>query len=102
MTTHRVAVVQAGSSLFDTPRTLERMQDHCEAAAAEGVELAVFPEAYVGGYPKGLDFGARIGTRSPEGREDFLRYWQAAIEVPGPEVARIGGFAAKMRAHLVV
>jgi nitrilase len=78
------------------------MQAHCEAAAAEGVELAVFPEAYVGGYPKGLDFGARIGTRSPEGREDFLRYWQAAIEVPGPEVARIGGFAAKMRAHLVV
>jgi nitrilase len=102
MTTHRVAVVQAGSSLFDTPRTLERMQAHCEAAAAQGVELAVFPEAYVGGYPKGLDFGARIGTRSPEGREDFLRYWQAAIDVPGPEVARIGGFAAQMRAHLVV
>ncbi len=102
MTTHRVAVVQAGSSLFDTPRTLERMRAHCEAAAAEGVELAVFPEAYVGGYPKGLDFGARIGTRTPEGREDFLRYWQAAIEVPGPELAHIGGFAAQMRAHLVV
>ena len=102
MSLHRVAVVQAGSSLFDTPRTLERMEAHCETAAAEGVELAVFPEAYVGGYPKGLDFGARIGTRSPEGREDFLRYWQAAIEVPGPETARIGEFAARMRANLVV
>jgi nitrilase len=102
MSTHRVAVVQAGSSLFDTPRTLERMQAHCEAAAAEGVALAVFPEAYVGGYPKGLDFGARVGTRSAEGREDFLRYWQGAIEVPGPETARIGGFAAQMKAHLVV
>ena len=102
MSLRRVAVVQAGSSLFDTPRTLERMEAHCEAAAVEGVELAVFPEAYVGGYPKGLDFGARIGTRSPEGREDFLRYWQAAIEVPGLETARIGKFAARMRAHLVV
>jgi len=102
MSQHRVAVIQAGSSLFDTPRTLERMQAHCEEAAAQNVELVVFPEAYIGGYPKGLDFGARIGSRTDEGREDFLRYWQAAIDIPGPEVAQIGSFAAKMKAHLVV
>jgi len=101
MAQRRIAVIQAGTSLFDTPRTLERMEAHCQAAAAEGVELAVFPEAYVGGYPKGLDFGARIGSRTAQGRDDFLRYWQAAIEVPGPETARIGSFAAKMKAHLV-
>jgi nitrilase len=101
VTTHRVAVVQAGTSLFDTPRTLDRMQAHCEAAARDGVELAVFPEAYVGGYPKGLDFGARVGSRTAAGRDDYLRYWQAAIEVPGPECARIGGFASAMKAHLV-
>ncbi|MET3660952.1 nitrilase-related carbon-nitrogen hydrolase [Aquamicrobium ahrensii] len=101
MTQSRIAVIQAGTSLFDTPRTLERMEAHCQAAAAEGVELAVFPEAYVGGYPKGLDFGARIGTRTAAGRDDFVRYWQAAIDVPGPETARIGSFAAKMKAHLV-
>lgn len=102
MTQHRVAVIQAGTSLFDTPRTLERMEAHCEDAAGEGVELAVFPEAYVGGYPKGLDFGARVGTRTAAGRDDFLRYWQSAIEVPGAETARIGSFAAQMKSHLVV
>lgn len=102
MPVHRVAVVQAGASLFDTPRTLERMQRHCESAAREGAEVVVFPEAYVGGYPKGLDFGARVGTRTPAGRDDFVRYWQSAIEVPGPEAARIGGYAAEMRTHLVV
>jgi len=102
MTQHRVAVVQAGSSLFDTSRTLERMEALCEAAAREGVELAVFPEGYVGGYPKGLDFGARIGSRTAAGRSDFLRYWQSAIDVPGPETASIGSFAARMKAHLVV
>jgi nitrilase len=102
MTQHRVAVIQAGTSLFDTPRTMERMQAHCETAAREGVELAVFPEGYVGGYPKGLDFGARIGSRAAAGRDDFLRYWQSAIDVPGPETARIGSFAARMKAHLVV
>lgn len=102
MTTHRVAVIQAGTTLFDTPATLDRMQALCEQAAAENVELAVFPEAYIGGYPKGRTFGATIGTRTSAGREDYLRYWQSAIEVPGPETARIGGFAADMGANLVV
>ncbi len=101
MTQHRVAVVQAGTSLFDTPRTLERMEAHCEAAARDGVELAVFPEAYIGGYPKGLDFGARVGTRTAAGRDDFLRYWRSAIAIDGPECALIGSYAAKMKAHLV-
>lgn len=98
---HRVAVVQSGSSLFDTPRTLERMEAHCQAVANEGAELVLFPEAYVGGYPKGLDFGARMGLRTPAGRDDFLRYWNSAIEIDGPEAGRIGSFAAAMRAHLV-
>ncbi|MDR6116715.1 MULTISPECIES: carbon-nitrogen hydrolase family protein [unclassified Sphingomonas] len=101
MRQHRVAVVQAGTTLFDTPHTLERMAAHCEAAKRDGVELAVFPEAYIGGYPKGLDFGARIGSRTAEGREDYLCYWRAAIEIDGPEVRTIGGFAADMKANLV-
>ena len=102
MRQHHVAVVQAGTALFDTPRTLERMAAHCESAKREGIELAVFPEAYVGGYPKGLDFGARMGTRTADGRDDYLRYWRSAIELDGPECRIIGGFAADMKAHLVV
>ena len=102
MTPLRVAVVQAGTSLFDTPKTLERMQAHCEAAAALGVKLVVFPEAYIGGYPKGLTFGAVMGSRFPEGREEYLRYWKSAIMVPGPETVQIGSFAATMKAHIVV
>jgi nitrilase len=98
----RVAVVQAGSAMFDTPKTLERMQALCEAAAGKGAQLVLFPEAYIGGYPKGLDFGARIGSRTPAGRDDFLRYANGAIEVPGPVTRVLGGFAAEMRAHLVV
>jgi hypothetical protein len=41
----------------------------------------------VSGYPKGLDFGARVGMRSPEGRDMFRRYYESALEVPGPETA---------------
>ncbi|WP_215747510.1 MULTISPECIES: carbon-nitrogen hydrolase family protein [Gluconobacter] len=98
----RVAVIQAGSSLFDTPATLDRMEAHCEAAAMQGIDLAVFPEAYIGGYPKGLAFGAVLGSRFPEGRDDYLRYWKSAIVVPGLETERIGSFAQRMTAYLVV
>jgi nitrilase len=45
-------------------------------AAAQGAELVVFPEAFLAGYPKGLDFGARVGMRSPEGRQAFRRYFE--------------------------
>lgn len=102
MTTHRVAVVQAGSRMFDTPGTLEHMAQLTQQASDQGARLIVFPEAYVGGYPKGLDFGARVGSRSAAGRDDFRRYWQAAIDVPGPDTARIGEMARRAQAWLVV
>lgn len=101
MSIHQVAVVQAGSSMFDTSLTLERMHSLCREAASKGAELIVFPEAFVGGYPKGLDFGARVGMRTMAGRDDFVRYWRSAIEVPGPESERIGSFAKEAKAFLV-
>ncbi|MFL9935259.1 carbon-nitrogen hydrolase family protein [Paraburkholderia sp. RL18-103-BIB-C] len=98
----RVAVAQVGSRIFNTKATLSLKGDWCRKAREEGVQLLVFPEAYIGGYPKGLDFGARIGSRTSAGREDYLRYFQGAIEVPGEEVRENGRYAASMNAYLVV
>lgn len=98
----RACVVQTGSFLFDTPATLDRMAHWVEEARREGAALAVFPEAYLGGYPKGVDFGARVGSRSPEGRELFRYYAESACLVPGPETRRIAQMAAAARICLVV
>src|SRR5512145_2780937 len=81
----RVSVIQAGSILFDTPRTVAKLRELVSEAAGQGARLALFPEAFLGGYPKGIDFGAKVGSRSPEGRDWFRRYFDAAITVPGPE-----------------
>src|SRR5579871_4193091 len=62
----RAAVVQAAPVLFDTPRTLQKLADLAADAARERAELVVFPEAFVGGYLKGHDFGVTLGIRSPE------------------------------------
>jgi nitrilase len=100
--TVNVAVVQAAPVLFDTPRTLQKFADLAADAARKGAELVVFPEAFVGGYPKGHDFGVSLGTRSPDGRDEFRRYFESAVEIPGPATDMIGSVARDNNIYLVV
>lgn len=102
MKPYTAAVVQAASIIFDRCRTLEKLRDLASDTASRGARLAVFPEAFIGGYPRGLTFGAKVGGRTPEGRELFKRYYESAIDVPGPQVDVIGGMAADHHLHLVV
>lgn len=97
----RAAVIQAAPVAFDRDATLERCADLVARAARDGAELAVLPEAFVGGYPKGADFGARVGTRSDAGREWFRRYHAGAVDVPGPATDRLGAIARSHHVQLV-
>jgi len=98
----KVAVIQAGAVPFDSQRSVEKACRLVAEAAQQGAKLIVFPEAFVSGYPKGLDFGARVGMRSPEGRSEFRRYWESAIEVPGSAIAVLAGSARDNRVYLVI
>lgn len=91
----RASVIQAAPVAFDLEGTLEKLRGLAADAAKDGAKLAVFPEAFVSAYPKGLDFGARIGMRFPEGREDFRRYYESSVEVPGPAVDFLGEVASE-------
>eukprot|EP00268_Persea_americana_P026415 TRINITY_DN2583_c0_g1_i6.p1 TRINITY_DN2583_c0_g1~~TRINITY_DN2583_c0_g1_i6.p1 ORF type:complete len:308 (-),score=59.42 TRINITY_DN2583_c0_g1_i6:232-1155(-) len=71
-------------------------------AAAYGSQLVVFPEAFIGGYPRGSTFGVIIGSRSAKGKEEFRKYHAAAIAVPGPEVDRLAAMAEKYKVYLVM
>jgi nitrilase len=102
MSFRRVAVVQAGPVPFNHSRTLDKTFSLVSDAAAQGAELVVFPEAFLTGYPKGLDFGARVGMRSPEGRRAFRRYFESAIDVPGPETEALAGAAGRHGVYLVI
>ncbi len=96
------AIAQLGSILFDTPATMRRVEQVCREAHAAGAELLVLPEALIGGYPKGMDFGAVVGSRSSAGRDLFLRYFRSAIEVPGPETEQLCRWATELDLHIVV
>ncbi len=98
----RIALAQIGTTMFNTPSTLTRVEAMCRTAAASGARLLVFPEALIGGYPKGLTFGATIGLRTPTGRDQFLRYSQSAILCPGAETEQLAVLAHELNLHIVI
>lgn len=50
----------------------------------------------------GSTFGAVVGGRSPEGRNEYLEYYNAAIEIPSPAITRIEDISHKTGVLLVV
>lgn len=102
MSLFKVAVVQASSVIFDLQRSLEKAQSLAAEAASQGAKLVVFPEAFLSGYPRGLDFGAAVGSRSDEGREDFRRYWESSVDVPGLATEQLERCARQLGIYLVI
>jgi nitrilase len=99
---HKVAVVQASPVVFDRERTLEKLSALAREAAQQGAELVLFPEAFVSAYPRGLDFGAVVGSRTEAGREDFRRYWESSVDVPGAAFHHLARTARANNIYLVV
>lgn len=96
------AVAQTATVLLDTPATVERAIGLMGDAGKRGAQLLVFPEAFIGGYPKGADFHIYLGARTPEGRAEFKRYFDAAVTVDGPEIAQLAKAAARHKLYTVV
>ncbi|MFZ1341543.1 MAG: carbon-nitrogen hydrolase family protein [Paracoccaceae bacterium] len=99
---YTVAVVQMAAHPNDPLATAEAAAQRLREAAAKGAKLIVFPEALIGGYPKGASFGAPIGMRKPEGRAAFARYHAAAIDLDGPEVALLAEATTQTDAFAVI
>jgi len=99
MTTVRAAVVQAAPVAFDVEATLAKVE---RLTAEAATELVVFPEAFVSAYPRGMSFGAVVGSRTDQGRAWFRRYWESSVDVPGPAVDRLGAVAREHNTHLVI
>lgn len=99
---YKVAVVQAPSVPFDADAATTRTVELIAEVASQGAELVVFPEAFIGGYPKGTSFGTAIGTRTDAGRQEYARYVGGAVELEGPQVARLVEASAEHGVHAVI
>lgn len=98
----RVAVVQAGSVPFDAEAGVTKATGLIAECARRGVTVAVFPEAFIGGYSRGLQWGAAMGSRTRDGRADFARYAEAAIELDGRHMAELAEASREHGVFLVI
>ncbi len=98
----KVAVVQASPVLFNREATIEKTCRLILEAAEKDVKLILFPEAFIPAYPRGLSFGAVVGSRSSAGRLTWQRYWENAVDVPGPAVEIIGEAVREAGVYLAI
>ena len=71
-------------------------------AGQNGAQLVVFPEAFIPCYPRGMGFGAVVGSRSLEGRKDYQRYWDNAIQVPSADTDALGAAVKEAGVYCVI
>ena len=61
--TCKIAVIQATPVIFDKEKGLTKTLGLIDECAAKGAELIVFPELFIPGYPYGMTYGFKIGSR---------------------------------------
>ena len=82
----KAAVIQASSIPTDSIECALKAASLIREAASHGAKVQVFPEAFLGGYPKGNSFGSPIGLRKPTARDAYATYYSQAIDLNGEEI----------------
>jgi nitrilase len=98
--TIRIAAIQATPVILDAEATVEKAVGLLEAAAADGAQLAVFPETFVPVYP------SNSWARRAAGFEGFDQLWEQlwenSVEVPGPLVDRLAEACVRLGVHCAI
>ena len=83
----RIAAVQACPVYMDRGATVDKACDLIARAGRDGAALAVFPEAFVPGYPVWVWF-VPPGHTHPL-REAYTLLHANSLTIPGPEIDRL-------------
>lgn len=93
----KVAAVQTAPVFFDTDATVDKACALIAEAAGNGARLIAFPEVFLSAYPYWSWLMSPI-----EGSAWFERLVKCAVEIPGPEIARICATAREHECTVVI
>ena len=82
-----VACIQAEPVPLDLERTIDTLDGLVAEAAAQGAQLAVFPEAFLPAYPSSRWAGFLAG--GSDAKPVFARLARESVEIPGPASDRL-------------
>src|SRR6476646_3848109 len=83
----RVACVQAEPVIFDRDATIDKLGALSRETAANGAQLALFPETFVPVYPSNR--WVRELAHGTAGAALWARLAQQSVEIPSPSADRI-------------
>ncbi len=98
----KVCLIQDSPVFFDKSKTLNKVETLTKKYAKEGCELIVFPESFVPGYPRGFNFGATIGSRTPEGRALYNEYHRHSFDTESDDLKKMEQLAKSQNVYLVL
>ncbi len=98
----KVAVVQDSPIFFDKKKTIKKIKNLAKQCAQQGCQLAVFPESFIPGYPRGFSFGTVVGSRSTDGRKLYFDYFKNSINLESNDRQQLEKIAKKNNLYLVI
>ena len=98
----KVCLIQDSPIFFNKEKTIIKVEGLTKQYAKEGCELIVFPETFIPGYPRGFSFGARIGSRTNEGRILYSEYYKNSIDIESEDLKRLEQLAISQNVYLVI
>ena len=92
-----VACVQAEPAILDRDGTIAKLEALTAEAAGQGAQLVVFPETFVPAYPTSAWAKELAGWATPEAKQAYAWLARESVEVPGPDVDRMGAAGTWLR-----
>lgn len=99
----KLGIAQYASVHLDLQATLQKLHDITGHAAKQKVELLVFGETWLSGYPAWIDHCPEVAFWDHTPTKDaYLLLRESAVEVPGKETAFIAALAKKHKMAIVI
>ncbi|MEO0340849.1 MAG: carbon-nitrogen hydrolase family protein, partial [Bacteroidota bacterium] len=99
----KVGIVQERPAYLDLHKSLQKAARLCSDAAKQDVDLLVFGETWLCGYPAWIDYLPNIALWDYEPTAQvFLEMLENGVEIPGKAIDQIGQMAADYQMHIVM